>query len=101
MWQLLATPAASLVAGVVAVILLIALQRHRDRDGHTVTGYIVASFLLGISVYTLTVTVFGHFFLHSSLATTITTCFGENRVAWLFVGLMADTFARLYRYYDP
>jgi Kef-type K+ transport system membrane component KefB len=98
-WQLAATSPASLIAGLVIAILLIAFGRHRDENGNTSPPKIVAAFLFGISVYTLVILIIGHFWLESMVE--LIKKFGEPRIAWLFVGLAADGVARLYRLFDP
>jgi hypothetical protein len=99
-WHLLATSKAALLAGAIMLVLLFALRRHRDPAGKTSPPKIVAAFLFGISVYTLSVLIVCHFYLDNMMQM-IDQGFGEPRLAWLFVGLAIDGFARLYRVYDP
>lgn len=99
MWGLFANAPASLIAGVVLVVLLIALKRHRDHTGPS-PQKLVGCFLGGLSAYTLLVLVIGHFFFNYPISTDITSSFGDNRVAWLFVGITADVSARLFCLFD-
>jgi len=98
--SLLATSQASLIVGVLSTIALLFFRCHRDEKGKTSPPKIVSSFLFGISVYTLTVLVVGHFWLDDMMRL-IAEGFGEPRVAWLILGLSADGFARMYRLFDP
>lgn len=99
-WHLASTAPTSLLVGVLCTLLLLLFRRHRDKEGNTSPQKIVSSFLFGISVYTLIVLIIGHFGTNTMLKM-IDNGFGETRVAWLFVGLAADGFARLYRVFDP
>jgi len=98
-WQWLANAAASLVAGVLLVVLLVYFDRHRDHQGPSAQK-LVACFLGGLSAYTLLVLVVGHFFLNYPISEDITASFGDNRIAWLFVGITADVLARVYCMFD-
>jgi RsiW-degrading membrane proteinase PrsW (M82 family) len=99
-WHFASTAPASLLVGIICTALLLLFRRQRDETGKTSPQKIVASFLFGISVYTLIVLVVGHF-ASNTMIRMIDEGFGETRVAWLFVGLAADGFARLYRVFDP
>jgi hypothetical protein len=96
-WIAAASPAACLVAGITSLAILFCMGTHRTLDGKTSIPSIVASILLGITLYTLAVIVFGQFIMHIPVSTTILERFGNDRTAWLLVGLTADIFARLIR----
>jgi uncharacterized membrane protein YuzA (DUF378 family) len=98
-WSALATSPASLIVGVLTAAALIAKGRHKE-EGKTSTDLIVSAFLFGVSVYTMTCLLVGHFALNA-MARMIADGFGEARIAWVFVGLAADAAARLYRLFDP
>jgi hypothetical protein len=100
MYHILVTSQASLIVGVLAMILLVALRRHRDEHKKTSPLKISTSFFLGVSVYTLIVLLIGHFWLNN-MTDMISAGFGEARVAWLLLGLTAENFAKLYSLYDP
>jgi len=99
-WYYLATVQASIVAALFLTLCLIRSGHHRDENGKTDEAKIVACFLVGLSVYTLSCLVVGNFFL-SNLAWMIIDTFGEQRIGWMAVGLLADSAARLYVLFDP
>jgi hypothetical protein len=98
-FSLISTPAASLLAGLFGVFVLIILRQHRDRVGNASPPKIVACFLLGIVSYTLLILVVGNFAFRIPISLAIS-AYGDDRMAWLMLGLLADTFARLYRLYE-
>jgi hypothetical protein len=51
--------------------------------------------------YTMIVLIVCHFSRYHPISFAIKNSFGDERVAWLFVGLVIDQFARLYRVFDP
>lgn len=99
-WHFASTAPASLLVGVLCTAFLLIFRLHRDKDGNTSPQKIISSFLFGISTYTLIILIIGHFG-YNIMIKMIDDGFGETRVAWLFVGLAADGFARLYRVFDP
>lgn len=99
-WAWSANPAAPLVAALISIFLLCLLRRHRDEHGKISSTKIVATMLLAATAYILLVTVVSNFVFHISISETITDGFGNDRVAWLFFGLLADTLARLYALFD-
>ena len=101
-WHYLATVQASLIAGLSVAIALVLTKAHKDHVGKSDATKIITCALFGISVYTLTVLVIGHFWF-DDLAWMVTdpAAFGETRIAWLSTGLLADSAARLYILFDP
>lgn len=97
-WRTVATAASSITAGFIAVIALVVYERIKGRT--TTSGKFVGCLLLGIAVYTLIITIIGHFYMNIPITHTIADSFGEPRFAWLFVGLAADGAARMYGYFD-
>ena len=100
LWGLIANPLASIAAGILLLLLLLLFKRHKDAEGGTDTNKIVGALLFGISLYTLIVLAYGHFVADRPINLGIES-FGSERIAWLFVGLIIDHFARLYRIFDP
>ncbi len=100
-WPWAANPLASIAAGILVLAILLTTRRHRARDGSTVTSRIVGAFLFGLATYTFLILIIGHFSHFRTLSAAIHTSFGDDRVAWLIVGITIDQFARLYRIFDP
>jgi hypothetical protein len=80
--------------------MLFRVGNHRVR-GALNRAAIVETFVIGISFYTFCVILIGYFFLHFAMSQTITNGFGEARLSWLLVGVVADHFARLYNLLYP
>lgn len=91
----------SLLVGLIVVAALLLLKRHRDRHGKLDSSKIIAGFLFSIALYTMLICAIGQFFLGIPVSVSIHSYFGDSRIAWLFVGLAADLFARLYLLFDP
>jgi hypothetical protein len=53
--------------------------------------------LLSIAGYTLLVLVTGNFIVHIPVSSLIKDSFGDDRIGWVFVGLLGDIGARYYR----
>jgi hypothetical protein len=100
-WERAATAPAALAASIVAIALLFLLRRHRDANGQTSPQKIVACMLFTLISYILIAVIAGTFFLHIPVSTIIRDHIGDDRMAWLFVGLLADILARLVRIFDP
>ncbi|HEV7599062.1 MAG TPA: hypothetical protein VGO49_02240 [Bradyrhizobium sp.] len=94
-----ATPLASLLAGIIGLALLLFIGAHRDTSGEVSPAKIVACVLLCIVSYTFLVLIVGNFAFHIPVSVAVAN-FGEDRIAWLMLGLLADTFSRLYRLFD-
>jgi hypothetical protein len=99
-WNLLASPAAALAVGAVALIFLVVLKRHRELTGKISAPKIVACVLLGAAGYVFFILAFGHFVLNVPASSIIRERIGDDRFAWLLIGVAADTFARLYRIFE-
>jgi hypothetical protein len=98
-WNVAASPAACVLAGFLGLIVLLISGCHRDKNGNTRTSSMVAITLLSLTLYTLLLLVVGQFFLRLPVATTITQL-GNERMAFVFIGLSADIFARIHRLFD-
>ena len=100
-WLWVASPAASVTAGLVSLAILIRRGRHRDTRGRAAHGSIAMAILQGAALYTFIVTVLGHWFLHIPVAASVQAGFGNERFAWLLLGISIDLLYRLYSLYDP
>src|SRR5436190_22879515 len=96
-WPWVANPAASIIAALFGLTMLLWFKSHLGPDGRTLPQAIVAVVLQSLTLYTVTVIVIGHFFLHIPASLSVGQYFGDDRLAWLFLGLSADFFARLYK----
>ena len=99
-WAWLANPGASIVAGCLALAVLLVARRHRNAEGKTLVPRMVSVFLFGLAGYTMLIIIVGHFFGRTPVSATVK-LFGDDRIAWIFVGLVMDQFARIYRAFDP
>jgi hypothetical protein len=99
-WSFVVTPSASIAFGIFCVAMLFRRGSHRV-GGAVNRAAIVETFLIGISLYTFSTILIGHFFFHIAITRSITEGFGENRLSWLLIGVVADHFARLYGLLDP
>jgi hypothetical protein len=100
LWACAANGGASIIFAAAATIGLIATGKHK-RSGETNPTSLVGCFLLAISVYTMLLMTTGYFYVDVPIATTIRDHFGEGRVAWMLIGLLADSSARFYVFFDP
>lgn len=99
-WQVFASAQASILAGLLLLLLLFMMHRWRkDRalDGAGVGPRITACILLGITLYSLIICVFFHFFLGIEISDSVELGFGDDRVAWLMLGLTIDVGVRVYK----
>jgi hypothetical protein len=94
-WNVVETPGAAFVAGVLGVIFLIARGSHRVR-GVVMPEKIAAAAMLCFAIYTLVVLMVPQFFGLAALSTLIQKI-GNDRVAILFMGITADLCGRYYR----
>ena len=62
---------------------------------------IAMAILQTAALYTMVVTLIGHWYLHIPLSETIRAGFGNDRFAWLLLGLSIDVLARLHSLFDP
>ena len=64
-------------------------------------GRIAMAILQTAALYSMVVTLLGHWYLHIPLSETIRAGFGNDRFAWLLLGLSIDVLARLHSLFDP
>jgi hypothetical protein len=100
-WEYIASSLASILAGLVMLLVLVRRGRHRDQDKAIAGGKISLSVLQGSALYTLIVCLFGHWVLHIPVSTSIHLGFGDERAAWLFLGTAIDVGVRIYGLFDP
>ena len=100
LWLAVASPAASVAAGILSLWFLCQNGKHRDESGLISRLSIANSFILAAALYTMIVLVIGDMFLGHPIDETIRTGFGSNRIAWLLIGLGLDTGARLASLFD-
>jgi hypothetical protein len=95
MWVLIASPGASLLAGILCLAVLILKNRTREESLKISRSDVGSAVLLAASFYTMLIVVVGDFFAISKVSETIRDGFGDGRAAWLILGLALDTGARL------
>lgn len=84
------------------VIWLMALGFHRNRDGSLSRRRLASVFLLSASAYTFTVAACSDlFFQGPSLSLIVSDGFGNQRVAWLLVGVVLDSAFRIWDEFRP
>ncbi len=89
-WSYLATPGASLIAGLFGLAYLIYSGKCRGHKVNLPRGRFANAVMLSALFYTLIVLVVGQFFFGHAVSTTINQGFGDTRVAWLLVVLAVD-----------
>jgi hypothetical protein len=99
-WAIVATPGASLLAGMICLFMLWRAGGLRDAGGALKRLTFASAVTLGASFYTTLVRVTGEFFIGRSLSETIKTGFGDGRIAWLLVALAVDTSTRVIALFD-
>jgi hypothetical protein len=98
-WGVVASPALSVAAGVLGLLLLVGARKHRE-NGRVSRRKISASVMLAVTFYTMLVLIFGHWGMKIPLSETVHNNFGDERVAWLLVFLIGDVFGRYYELFD-
>ena len=88
-WNLLASPLASLLAGVAALTLLVFTGKHRDAAGGLVSVRLASAFGMAVSFYVLLILVVGNFLFNIPISETIQYGFGNDRLGWLFFIVIA------------
>jgi hypothetical protein len=99
--NVVASPAAALLAGAFTLWLFIFTGRHREPDGKLAPTRLYTGILLGLAVYAIVVACTGQLIWHKSIARTIERGFGEDRVSWVLVGVAIDMLLRLWQQFDP
>ena len=94
-WFWIASPGASLIAGLACLLLLWLKNRRATGEARMSRANIASTVLLAASLYTMIVLVVGEFFVGARVSETIKNGFGDGRVAWLLVALALDTGSRL------
>jgi hypothetical protein len=90
-WWFLANPLASMVSAVAMLSILVWLGYHRDPTGKLARRRMAAVVILSASAYTFALCAFCELFMHSPhLSVLIKYGFGEQRVAWLLLGVIID-----------
>lgn len=94
---MLATPATSLLVGVVLLAFLIKRGFHRDLAGSLSRRKMASVFLLSASTYTFVVLVLSQLvFRGPAISILVDKGFGNERVAWLMVGVSLDGAFRIW-----
>ena len=101
LWAIIVSPAASVFCGLACLLSLVLRGRHRDLTGKTAHGKIAMAVLQSAACYTMLTTIAGHWFLKIQLSETIQAGFGNDRFAWLLLGLSVDSIGRIYGLFDP
>jgi hypothetical protein len=95
LWVFIASPGASLLAGILCLLVLFLKNRSRDERSKVWRADVGSVVLLAASLYTMLIVILGDFFAIAKVSETIRDGFGDGRVAWLILGLALDTGARL------
>lgn len=96
-WGIAASPAASLLAGVVALVFLVRCGFHRDVNGDLIRRRLATVLLLSAAMYTFCVLTISELMLGGpELSVLIRDGFGNERVGWLMVGASLDYFSRVW-----
>lgn len=96
-WGWLATPLASVVAGLIFVAILIRLGYHRNRDGTLSRRRIARVVILSSATYTFLIGASSDLFFHGpDLSAIIKFGFGDERVSWLLLGVIYDGVTRIW-----
>jgi hypothetical protein len=99
-WSWSANPAASLSMGILVFIVALFQGRHRGDDGKIEPTRVISAALQPPVLYTLLISVLGHFYLKIPISTTFSQGFGDERIAWLVLGLSLDIAIRLLSLFD-
>ena len=99
-WKLFANGATSIAFGLLLYLLMHRSGNHRDRNAKIVPSRITSCILLGITLYSIMVCLFGHWVLGIPISKSIHDGFGDERTSWLMFGLMLDVAIRLYVLFD-
>jgi predicted permease len=99
-WDWAATPGSAALFGIAGVVFLCIMRCHREPDGRISRRRISASLLLSAAFYTITLALFGQWVLKIPLSSVIKDNFGDERVAWVLLFLVADVFARYWELFD-
>jgi hypothetical protein len=101
-WAWVATPAASLIAAVLAVIWLILCGFHRNSEGGIYGRRLGIVVGLSASSYTFTICVLSQLLIKGpSVGKLVEHGFGSERIAWLLLILLLDQVWRLWDEYRP
>jgi hypothetical protein len=100
-WGYIASSLASIIFGIVSFLVLRSSGHHRDGDNKIASGKITVCILQSISLYTLLVCLAGQWVFKIPVSQTIHDGFGDERAAWLLLGVSVDVAMRLYGLVDP
>lgn len=96
MWNVVASPAASLIAAVIVIILLVRTGYHRDDAGKLIRKRLASVLILGAATYTFAVLSLSQLLGGPALSKLSSEGFGDGRVAWLLLGVVADGIFRIW-----
>lgn len=99
-WQIVASPGASVVAGMMCFLMVWKRNLHRSKDGALDRLKIANSVTLPAMLYTLVIVILGELFLRIPASDTIRHGFGDGRVTWLLVVLCIDIGIRVVSLFD-
>jgi hypothetical protein len=101
LWWYAASSAASVIFGVLAFFVLQGTGYHRDINDKVAGSKIALCILQSIAFYTVAVCILGQWLVHIPVSETIHKGFGDERAAWLLLGVAIDVGVRLYSLFDP
>lgn len=100
-WGALASPAATFLAGCTSLLCLFYFRRHVDRSGELIAANIIFAATQGAVLYILLITIAFHWLGQVPMSKTLTDGFGQERLAWVFYGMVADLLVRMLQMHYP
>ena len=100
-WSWAISPGASLIAGLIALAMLVRSGRHLEPNGDVATLAVVNSVISTAMLYTIVILVIGEFFVGSPVSQTVKEGFGDKRMGWLLVPVMLDYGVRVWSMLRP
>jgi hypothetical protein len=101
-WGLLASPFSAVVVGIAVILIFHRNGFHRGAKGDLARRKLGTVFILSGTVYTFGLCALSQLALHGpTVSVLIEHGFGNQRVAWLFSGLVIDAFFRLWSEFGP
>lgn len=101
-WYYVASPAASVIASIAVLLVLVRLDYHRDAKGALARRRLGSVIVLSASTYSFGLMFLSQIVLHGpGVAALVGDGFGDARVAWLMFGVMLDGVWRVWDEFSP
>ena len=101
-WYYTASPAASVTAALVVLLLLVQLGYHRDEKGALARRRLGSVIVLSASTYSFGLMFLSQIVVHGpGVAELVGDGFGDARIAWLMFGVMLDGVWRVWDEFSP